>query len=126
MLFIFQVEQTMEKTLDLSAQKMDNTPDLSALSASSSVMSTSTESSSTLVSLMRTLYFLTLWTTRLTRRSNQERYPFFEHSNQEFFPYSAQPEKWITHLILAPCRPFPLLCICFRSDLFHLSKKNFF
>ena len=33
----------MDKTLDLSAQKMDNTPDLSALSASSSVMSTSTE-----------------------------------------------------------------------------------
>ena len=40
----------MDNTLDLSAQKMDNTPDLSALSASSSVMSTSTESSSTLVS----------------------------------------------------------------------------
>ena len=35
----------MDKTLDLSAKKMDNTPDLSALSASSSVMSTSTESS---------------------------------------------------------------------------------
>ena len=37
-----------------------------------------------------------------------------------------QSEKCITLLIWAPCHPFPLLCICFRSDLFHLSKKNFF